>query len=94
VKRHRKFKPYIRLANGREKSSSFREAFRLAFYQSLGRPFYVMVQHGFPTLAIAVGPSRHDIQQSILVVRMRRKTFPEWSRSTQKFSTGKKAVAK
>lgn len=89
MKRHRKFKPYIRRANGREKSTSFRMAMRLAFYQSFNRPFYVMVQHGFPNLAIAVGPNRADIEQSILSVNIGRQSFRDWSRAIQKSSTGK-----
>jgi hypothetical protein len=55
MKHRKKFEPYVRLANGREHSHSLRGAIRLAFYQSLGRPFYVMVQRGFPNTVIEVG---------------------------------------
>jgi hypothetical protein len=61
-----KFKPYIRRANGCEKSESLRVALRLAAYQLTGQPFYVLVQRGFPRLAIEVGHSRSAIVRTII----------------------------
>lgn len=79
-----KFKPYIRRANGKEKSEDFRIALRLAFYQMLERPFFVMVQHGFPNLAIEVGASKKEIMKSILVVFLKQKTFKEWTKTIKR----------
>lgn len=79
----KRYRPYVRRANGREKAETMRIAFRLAFYQSLGKPFYVMVQHGFPNLAIDAGPSKREVKQSPVLVRFGRKTFRRWSKDVQ-----------
>jgi len=88
MKYHKKYKPYARLANGSERSESFRIAFRLAFYQELGKPFYVLVQRGFPNLAIEVGSSKRDVMRKHHLVRMKRCTFRAWANAIQKFSRG------
>ena len=75
-----KFQPYIRRANGRERAETWRMAFRLAFYRGRKRPFYVMVQRGFPHLAIERGESRQAIKDSILVVHLRDMSFTQWTR--------------
>ncbi len=80
MRRHKKFRPYVRLANGRERSGSLRTAFRLAFYQGLGKPFYVMVQHGFPNEAISVGASKRDIQRSPFLVAAKKMRFRQWAK--------------
>jgi hypothetical protein len=84
MKHHRKYKPYVRLANGRERSKSLREAFRLAFYESVGKPFYVMVQHGFPNNVIGVGASKREVQRQPVVVAFGRKSFRQWASSIQR----------
>lgn len=79
MRRHRLYQPYVRRANGREKADSLKMTFRLAFYQSLGKPFYVLVQRGFPNLAIAVHRSRFEIARGVLVVHAKRMTFRTWT---------------
>lgn len=76
---HQKLKPYVRLANGREKSASFRVAFRLAFFQDLGKPFYVMVQRGEPNLVVDCGASKRDVKRTPLLVRYGRQSFRTWA---------------
>lgn len=84
-----KFKPYIRKANGKERSKSFRGAMRLAFYQELKKPFYVMVQRGFPNLVIGVGSSRYAIEQGILPIWEKRMSFKEWAQRIKRRAQGK-----
>jgi hypothetical protein len=80
--------PYVRRANGREKSTSFRIALQLAFYQYIGRPHYVMVQRGFPNLAICVGRSKRDVQSQPLTVAVGRETFREWAQRVKRRESG------
>ena len=84
MKRHKKFKPYIRQANGRERAEGIRMAIRLAYYQIKGGRYYVLVQHGFPSLAIAVGESRRAIIETLLPVKAGWTTYREWCKATQK----------
>lgn len=84
MKRHRKYLPYVRLANGREKTVSWRMAIRLAAYQIKGKPFYVMVQRGFPNLVIDVARHKRELQRSPVFVAAGRQTFREWAKSIQK----------
>lgn len=88
----RKFRPYVRLANGREHASSFRDAFRLAFYQQLGKPFYVMVQHGVPNRVMAIGASKRDVQRQPLGAHKSRGGFKAWSKRLQLRALGKEVV--
>jgi hypothetical protein len=81
-----KFQPYIRRANGKERSEDLRTAIRLAFYQQLRRPFYVMVQRGYPRHVMAVGASRHDIAKSLLGARVG--GFKAWSKRVQRRASG------
>lgn len=78
MKPKRKYTPYIRRANGKEYAEDFRTAFRLAFYQGLNKPYYVMVQHGGGNCAMMVGPSKTDIKQQILIVKVRRSSYRKW----------------
>lgn len=89
-----KFKPYIRRMNGREKSNDFRTSIRLSIFGPMReiRNVYVMVQKGFPNEAIAVGLSKSDIKQSILVVRCGRKTFNEWANDTKVYAQKKRLI--
>lgn len=80
--------PYVRLANGREKAERFREAMRLAIFKKSGKPYYVLVQRGYPNTAIAVGLSKRDVKQSIFSVAVGRMTFREWCHLTM-FKLGK-----
>ena len=82
--KHTKYRPYIRKANGKEKSETLRMAFRLAFYQSIGQPFYVLVQRGFKNLVIDVGSSKKHIEKNIFTVAIKRNTFKQWTFRIQK----------
>jgi len=66
--KYNKYKPYIRLANGKERSESFRIALRLAFFEINFSQYYVMVQHGFPKNVMAVGRTKGGIKRSILIL--------------------------
>lgn len=79
MKRHKKFKPYVRRANGRERATSLRMAIRLAYYKMSGKPYYVMVQRGFPNAVIGVGASKRDVQRGPLLVAIGRLSFRTWS---------------
>ncbi|MCW1887687.1 hypothetical protein OKA04_23320 [Luteolibacter flavescens] len=63
-------------------------AFRLAFYRELGKPFYVMVQHGFPRLVMEVGPSRREVAMSPMSVARKWNTFRKWSAQIQRLASG------
>lgn len=85
-----KYKPYVRRANGKEHTSSWRVAFRLAFYQESGRPYYVMVQRGWPNMAIEVGASKREVQQKPLLVAFGRISFRIWAKTIRKESMSQK----
>ena len=79
-----KFLPYVRRANGREKAESMRIAFRLAYYQTLRKPYVVMVQKGFPDIAIEVASSKRELKDKPLVVAMKTMSFREWAKRIQR----------
>lgn len=88
MKSYRKYQPYVRRANGKEKAESMRVAMRLVYYKMRGLPFYVMVQRGFPNLAIEAGPSKRYVQRIPVVVVMGRQSFREWSKIIQRGARG------
>lgn len=85
-----KFRPYVRRANGRERPNSLRVAMLLEFYRRKKRPFYVMVQRGFPNLVIECGATRRDLEQSVLPVFAGMMTFRRWSRQMMERAAGMK----
>lgn len=85
-----RFRPYIRRANGREMATTMRMAVRLAFYRTRGRPFYVMVQRGFPSLVLECQGTRRELERSPLPVATGNKSFREWSRSAMGIAQGPK----
>jgi len=85
-----KFRPYVRRANGREMTSSMRVAVRLAYFRLRKRPFYVMVQRGFPNSVMDCGATRRDLEQAVLPVFAGMKTFRRWSRDTMNYAAGEK----
>lgn len=88
--RSKKYRPYIRRANGRETAEGLRGRFRLAFYQAKGKPFFVMVQHGFPNSVMECGATRRAITDSLMGVRKKGKRhFRAWARRIQKRASGK-----
>ncbi|MCA9013275.1 MAG: hypothetical protein KDB01_26180 [Planctomycetaceae bacterium] len=83
-----KYLPYVRRGNGREVAEGFASAFRLAFYQTLcPRRYYVMVQRGFPNVAIGVGRSKREVQQEPCLVSLRAYSFREWAKMIQRLAT-------
>lgn len=82
MKKRDKFHPYIRRMRPTDRADDLRTAMRLAFYSGRTTAF-VLVQRGFPHSVLAVGKSRRDIQQSILVVMMGRKKFKQWARDVK-----------
>lgn len=86
--------PYVRRANGRETGETLRMAIRLAFYNQRGRPFFVMVQHGFPNNAIECGATKRDVQQSPTLVALGMCTFRQWSRRAARSASGRKPKQK
>lgn len=85
-KKRRKYLPYVRRANGREQTSTLRDAIRLAFHRLRGRPFYVMVQRGFPNTVIAVARSKRELSRSPLPVATGRMNFGQWAKSIQRYA--------
>lgn len=87
MKQRDKFKPYIRLMNGRETSSDFRTSLRLSMLGGLrhDRKVYVMVQKGFPNAVMAVGLSKREIKQRIFT----RKRFNDWANDVKKYAQSK-----
>jgi len=76
---------------GDEKANDLRTAMRLAFYRIIredGYSAFVMVQHGFPKTAMAVGNSKQQIRDSIFVVWANRVSFGQWSRSIKRRAKG------
>jgi hypothetical protein len=91
------YRPYIRRANGREISESLAGAVRLAFYRFRGRPFYVLVQRGFPRHALAVGPSRASIENDIVWLNVRKRygaRFRHYAKAVEMDSHGTPMPAK
>lgn len=58
-----RYKPYIRRANGREKAESLRDAINLTYHRMLKKPFYVLVQRGWPNLVIGCGENKAEIKR-------------------------------
>lgn len=91
MKQHLKYRPYIRRHRRGDRSMSFRVAFRLAFYEQLGRPFYVMVQRGFSRDVMACDRSRAALEKSLLWLEVRRKygaRFKDYARRLQAQAQG------
>ena len=80
----KKYRPYIRRLNGKEKADDLRTAFRLAFF-GLFPKAYVLVQHGFPKSALAVGRSKKDVVGQIPAIVWQGKTFKQYSKDVQKY---------
>jgi hypothetical protein len=76
--KYNKYKPYIRLANGKERGESLRTAFKLAFFEIKFSQYYVMVQHGFPKDVMAVGRTKDEIKRSIFILE-NGKGFNAWA---------------
>jgi len=87
----------VRKATGREKAETLRIAVRLAYFRirkrDTGKDYYVMVQRGFPGLAIEVGETRQEVQRKPLKVALKLKTFRQWARSVGRLARGPRAAA-
>lgn len=84
MKSHRKYTPYVRKANGRERCEHWRMRIRLSHYQAIGKPFYVMVQRGFPNLIIDIGRNKRELRRGPLMVAVGRMTFRQWAKQVQR----------
>lgn len=84
MNQRRKYLPYIRRANGREQAPTLRLGIQLAFHGLIGRPFYVMVQRGFPNRVLAVARSKRELSRSPLPVATGQMNFREWAKSIQR----------
>lgn len=65
----------------------------MAFYSIQKRPFYVMVQRGFPRQVSACGRSRADLEKGILWLEIHRKygaRFRDYAKSLQALVTGRR----
>ena len=63
MKHYKYLKPYIRRVNGKEiYDGDVRVALRLAVFQKY-KTGYVIVLHGFPNEAIAVGASKSELKK-------------------------------
>lgn len=83
-----RFRPYIRRGNRRERAPTFRSALRLAFHREwsrdCGKPYYVLVQRGWPNLVIESGFNREMIVESLIGPR-RVGGFPTWASRIKRF---------
>jgi hypothetical protein len=88
MKPRSRYKPYIRRANGKERSESLREAYRLAYFSiTRGKNFFVMVQRGFPNLVIASGLSRVAIKRGLLAYE-KSVDFDRWANIIKRRARG------
>ncbi len=92
MRSHKKYEPYVRLANGSERSDSLRVAVRIAFYGLRRKPFYVMVQRGNPNNAIEVGGSKREVQMSPATVAFGNMSFRQWASAIKKFAQGRQVT--
>lgn len=74
-----KYKPYIRIANGKERSDSFRTAIRLKFLELNFGKFYVIVQHGFPNDVMAAASTKEELKNCVFVVHAGILKFNDWA---------------
>jgi hypothetical protein len=88
MRKRDRYLPYIRRANGNEGSGSILVSLDITLYRLTGRPFFVMVQRGYPNIAIAVGKTRRDLQRRLVSVRSGRITFKQWARGMRKWAHG------
>jgi hypothetical protein len=86
--KNKKYLPYIRRPNGREKCDTFRLALQLAAHRLSKRPFYVMVQHGFRNSVMAVGATRKELEKSPIPVLAGRCSFRQWAKRIQRRALG------
>jgi len=91
MKRRHRYKPYVRRANGRERTESFRMAIRLAFYRELRRPFFVMVQRGWPNLVMECGPTSAEVKQAPLTTAFF--GFDGWANRIKRYAQGRSDVS-
>ncbi len=80
--KQRKHMPYVRKINGKEKTTDSFLVRHLAFYSKRGG--YVMVQHGFPNIALAVGESKQAVKDKIYTVALGLESFKQWARKAKR----------
>lgn len=70
--------PMIRRFRPTDKCNDLRTAFRLATFEQMNKPFYVMVQRGFPDEVMICGLSKKDVKNQILAVSAGWMSYREW----------------
>ena len=86
-------KPYIRRANGRERSGTIRLAFQLAWFRMTYKSgFYVLVQRGVKNEVLACGKSRTEIIRSLVGCFFER--FNSWANEAKLLSVGSDTIRK
>lgn len=85
-----KYKPYIRRGNFGERAESWATAMRLAFYKVTRKPYYVMVQRGWPNHAIDAQDNRRALKSCILMVALGKMKFNEWTKVIMRQCQGAK----
>jgi hypothetical protein len=88
MKPYKKYQPYIRRMNGKEKGEDFRTAVRLNASKIMEYK-YVLVQHGFPNIACEVGISRKDIQDRIIGAGRGKRGLKKWAKRAQQCAVRK-----
>lgn len=85
---HKKYRPYIRRMKPSDKSDDFWTAIRLELYRSADWSGWVLVQHGFPGVVMAVDRCKRDLMHSPFPVLAGSKTFKQWARDFQRHAAG------
>jgi hypothetical protein len=88
-----RYKPYIRRGNFGERTESWATAMRLAFYKVTRKPYYVMVQRGWPNCALDAQDSRRALKSCILMVTLGKMKFSAWTKAIMRQCQGAKTHA-
>lgn len=62
----------------------------MAYFQTMGVDYFVMLQRGFPHLAIECGRTKREVEESPLVVKFGSMSFRRWARAIQQRAVGVK----
>lgn len=89
-----KYKPYIRIANGKERSDSLRSGCWLAFLERTYEKYYVIVQHGFPNNVIAAARTKEELKNRVLVVSSGIIKFNTWANNIKHIARRRKCRRK
>lgn len=79
--KHRKFKPYIRRLSSKDKTESMVMAYRIAYYNVMNKPAFVLVQHGFRNQVIEIDDTKERLKNRLLLGG----PFKHWQKRIKKF---------